>query len=241
MTLKLLHEQSNIEEKLSFRWDEPNETALGHYLADYEWKFINQWLANNNQPKRILDVACGTGRLSKLLLQKNFDVVSMDVNATGLEIFKRHHPEAQLVMSDVHSTPFADRSFDCLVAVQCFEYFNSDLFISECARLLANQGILILQSLNRNNYRRFIRKVANFIYKRPLWDNEEKYCTKELIKTLEVNGFKIEAVTGYYCIPFNRHSKSKLVRPASFFERAFYLNRFHSLSPWVLICARKQT
>ncbi|KAA3620016.1 MAG: class I SAM-dependent methyltransferase [Calditrichaeota bacterium] len=240
MTENLLNKTQDSEEKFAFHWDTSNSTALGKYLINYEWKFINRWLPINELPVRILDVGCGSGRLSKLLLKNKMDVVSMDANASALRLLKQHCPQAKTVISDAHSTPFADQSFDRLLAIQCFEYLDTNRFVRECARLLADEGILILQALNRNNYRRHIRKLANTVFNRPLWENEERFTTAELFDMLVENGFSIKAVTGYYWLPFNRHSKSHLVNSAAFLEKALFLNSFYMLSPWVLICAQKR-
>jgi SAM-dependent methyltransferase len=41
------------------------------------------------KPKKILDLACGTGRLTKIFLDKGYDVEGLDISASMLEIAKK--------------------------------------------------------------------------------------------------------------------------------------------------------
>ena len=58
---------------------------------------------------RTLDVACGTGFLTRHLAG---EVVALDQSATMLEVAAGQAPEAEVVLGDALSLPFEDRSFD---------------------------------------------------------------------------------------------------------------------------------
>lgn len=60
-------------------------------------------------PARVLDVACGTGFLTRHL---RGEVVGLDQSLRMLEVARERLPEAELVRGDALDLPFPDGSFD---------------------------------------------------------------------------------------------------------------------------------
>jgi ubiquinone/menaquinone biosynthesis C-methylase UbiE len=59
------------------------------FYFDY-FNFIKKILKRlNYKPQNILDVACGTGRLAKILLDKDYDVEGLDISESMLEIARK--------------------------------------------------------------------------------------------------------------------------------------------------------
>ncbi|MFX1464960.1 MAG: class I SAM-dependent DNA methyltransferase [Promethearchaeota archaeon] len=59
------------------------------FYIDY-FEFILKILKEINfNPKKILDLACGTGRLTKNFLDKGYDIEGLDISASMLEIAKK--------------------------------------------------------------------------------------------------------------------------------------------------------
>lgn len=61
------------------------------------------------EPGRVLDVACGTGYLTRFM---RGDVVALDQSAAMLELAGARLPGVELVRADVPPLPFEDDSFD---------------------------------------------------------------------------------------------------------------------------------
>src|SRR2546430_1394797 len=81
---------------------------------DFYWRKRAAEVAASWQPKKIVDLATGTGDLA-LALQKKLpdaEVVGVDVLPEMLELAKRKGLR-QTVVSDAMKLPFADASFDC--------------------------------------------------------------------------------------------------------------------------------
>jgi ubiquinone/menaquinone biosynthesis C-methylase UbiE len=106
----------------------------------------------NLAPGSILELACGTGRLTKLLpgvLTENATIVASDINPSMLafvqEQIKNERIKWQIV--DAVSLPFEDNSFDCIV-VQFGVMFYSDKqkAFKEAFRVLKPGGTLIFNS-----------------------------------------------------------------------------------------------
>ncbi|MFX1519105.1 MAG: class I SAM-dependent DNA methyltransferase [Promethearchaeota archaeon] len=59
------------------------------FYIDY-FEFILRILKEMNfKPKKILDLACGTGRLAKIFLDKGYDIEGLDISTNMLEIAKK--------------------------------------------------------------------------------------------------------------------------------------------------------
>jgi len=81
-------------------------------------------------PRRTLDVACGTGFLTRHLPG---EVVGLDQSESMLEEARRQAPEATFVRGDALELPFADGSFERLFT----SYFYCHLEEPERVRFLA--------------------------------------------------------------------------------------------------------
>jgi demethylmenaquinone methyltransferase/2-methoxy-6-polyprenyl-1,4-benzoquinol methylase len=82
------------------------------------------------KPGRTLDVACGTGFLTRHL---RGDVVALDQSARMLEEAHRQAPSATIVQGDAFALPFVDQAFDRVVTC----HFYGHLEPPERARFLA--------------------------------------------------------------------------------------------------------
>ena len=86
-------------------------------------------------PVRTLDVACGTGFLTRMLAG---DVTALDQSAEMLAIAREQAPDAHLVRGDALELPFADGEFDRVFT----GHFYGHLDPQERARFLAEASRL---------------------------------------------------------------------------------------------------
>lgn len=110
-------------------------------------------------PKNLLELACGTGRLTKLLpdvLPKDSKITATDINPSMLSFVKEHVKDDRIKWEivDAVSLPFEDNSFDCIV-VQFGVMFYSDRqkAFKEALRVLKPGGTFIFNAWDqiRNN------------------------------------------------------------------------------------------
>jgi demethylmenaquinone methyltransferase/2-methoxy-6-polyprenyl-1,4-benzoquinol methylase len=86
-------------------------------------------------PARTLDVACGTGFLTRHL---RGDVVGLDQSEAMVEVARRQAPNATYVVGDALRLPFGDRSFDRVFTGHFYGHLESEdreRFLAEARRL----------------------------------------------------------------------------------------------------------
>ena len=86
-------------------------------------------------PLRTLDVACGTGFLTRHLAG---EVTGLDQSAAMLELAATRVPEADLVLADALPLPFADDSFDRVFTAHFYGHLERNdraLFLAEARRV----------------------------------------------------------------------------------------------------------
>jgi demethylmenaquinone methyltransferase/2-methoxy-6-polyprenyl-1,4-benzoquinol methylase len=93
-------------------------------------------------PARVLDVACGTGYLTRHLKGR---VLGIDQSAAMLSIARGHAPRASWVRGDALALPFPDRSFDRVFVAHFYGHLLPDeraLFLGE-ARAVGTELVVV--------------------------------------------------------------------------------------------------
>ena len=120
-------------------------------LEDGHWWFVarrnlllfalRQWRNTLPEQLHLLDVGCGTGGTLDRLRPFG-SVVGLDVEALALS-FCRERGHHQLVQASATSLPFADNTFDVVVALDVLEHLPDDrTAAAEIARVLKPGGLL---------------------------------------------------------------------------------------------------
>ena len=102
-------------------WEEEVETLTGALAA--------------LPPARTLDIACGTGFLTRHLLG---EVVGLDQSATMIDEARRQAPEATFVQGDALELPFEDGSFDRIFTAHFYGHLEDEdreRFLREARRV----------------------------------------------------------------------------------------------------------
>jgi demethylmenaquinone methyltransferase/2-methoxy-6-polyprenyl-1,4-benzoquinol methylase len=117
----------------------------------------------------VLDLACGTGILSSLLINNQNDVLGVDLTLAYLEVINTKRIKMDFVNANAELLPFADNTFDCVVTSYLPKYTNLRSLIHECFRVLKFGGRIVLHDFTHpknsvyryawNNYFRIIRCI----------------------------------------------------------------------------------
>jgi SAM-dependent methyltransferase len=220
----------------AFHWDKYRNTSMSQYLLRQEQAFLNRYLKNGREPQQILDVGCGSGRMTLPLYKRGFRVTGIDMNSVALSTLRQLSDDVPIVMGDALSLPFTEGSFELAVATQFIDYVPYRPALHEFWRVLSSGGLLVFDALNRDSYRWF----AKIVSRRRLALPSANLSYRELLGALVDSGFSIESIRGYNWVPFPRTSNSRLVDVAELGERLLLLPQLSRISPKVLIAARKE-
>lgn len=151
--------------------------AVGDY--DKKEKYLDSFEQGRLLPlfgdltnKLVLDAGAGTGRLSLRLAARGAVVTALDISPAMLNILRKKNKNIRTVVGDVENMPYADASFDYIVATFVIVHLkNLTKFFDEAYRVLKDSGKLFVTNINQKEAPEIITargriKVASF-YHRP--------------------------------------------------------------------------
>lgn len=89
----------------------------------------------------VLDLGAGTGKLTRVLVQRYARVIAVEPLDGMRGILERVVPEAEALPGTAERIPAADASVDGVFAAQAFHWFATDDAVSEIARVLRPGGV----------------------------------------------------------------------------------------------------
>jgi ubiquinone/menaquinone biosynthesis C-methylase UbiE len=94
-------------------------------------KALAELLRSQSRPLRILDIPCGTGRMTRFLLKQEHYVIGADVSKEMMEVAQTKVADfaafGGFYQSDAASLSFQDDSFDCVVSVRFMGHIPSNV------------------------------------------------------------------------------------------------------------------
>jgi len=140
-----------------------NWTTFG---KDRFWK--HKILEQLSTEKTVLDLACGTGILTKQIAEKipNAKIIGVDITKNYLEKAKERlvlYQNISFVNQDAEKLNLGGK-FDCITASYLPKYCISDVLIKNCIEHLNVGGKIILHDFTYPK-NRFIQKLWNFYFK----------------------------------------------------------------------------
>ena len=125
-----------------------------------KWKIISRY---NFRGKKVLDVGCGTGIITKEI-SKITEVVGIDSSKEMVKIAK--NKGINCIVSSALNLPFKNKSFDVVVSttvLQDIKREDWDVFISEVNRVTKRDAIISL--LKRNKKSEELKKMFSKYFK----------------------------------------------------------------------------
>lgn len=155
----------------------------------------------------VLDLGCGTGGITRILADKDFDMVGVDISPEMLSVAQSlQNPDADKKKKDILYICQDMRNFELYGTVQaayssfdCFNYLNSSIELEHVFALLRNYiepgGVLVFDVNTAYRYEKIFAD-NNFVYEfgndMLVWQNEyspsRKLCNFYLTLFREENG-----------------------------------------------------
>ena len=155
----------------------PKYDFLNHFLSfgiDVSWRKKLVALLSERHPRRILDVATGTGDVAIALASLNPEkIVGIDISDKMLDIARKKVTEKGLQktisfkQSDAERIPFSDGSFDAVtVAFGVRNYEDLPKGLSEMKRVLCPGGTMMILEFSHpatEPFNQFYRFYSRFV------------------------------------------------------------------------------
>ncbi len=158
-----------------------NPFVLGSY------KFLQDYLEDRSQGKKILDYGCGTGIHLSWLAKTSKEVVGIDLSSKALEMAREKikteslSNKAKVMIIDCEKMEFPDSSFDIIFDGGTFSSLDLNKALPGLAKALKSEGFLIgIETLGHNPLTNLKRKLNKLIGKRTKWAAEHIFKMEDL-------------------------------------------------------------
>jgi SAM-dependent methyltransferase len=139
------------------------------------------WLVDNlhiEPGRRVVDLAAGTGKLTRLLTPTGADLIAAEPVAGMRATFRRFSPEVPVIASTAEQLAFRDASVNAVTVAQAFHWFDHDRAIAELARVLCPGGCvgLIWNARDRSvDWVDQVWGIMDRVEKRAPWRNHDEW------------------------------------------------------------------
>ncbi|AMO20880.1 bifunctional demethylmenaquinone methyltransferase/2-methoxy-6-polyprenyl-1,4-benzoquinol methylase UbiE [Flavobacterium columnare] len=141
---------SKMFDTISHEYDSLNRVIS--FGIDVQWRKKIVQLVGSIQPKKVLDIATGTGDLAILMKDTQAEkIIGLDISAgmlaVGQEKIRKKNlsNQIELVLGDSENIPFEDNSFDAItVSFGIRNFENLEKGLSEILRVLKPGGIFVI-------------------------------------------------------------------------------------------------
>lgn len=123
--------------------------------------------------QRVLDLAAGTGKLTRALLATGVDVVAVEPVAGMRATLATALPGVEVHDGTAERIPLADASVDAVTVAQAFHWFDAPIALAEVRRVLRVGGHLFLIWNTRDRSHDWVRAFGDLLVDGP--DMERPY------------------------------------------------------------------
>ena len=153
------------------------------------------------KPKKILELGCGGGWLSKILTEKGYNVVGIDISRSLVSNAKKINLDSntEYIAGDCAHLPFKEETFDYIIGIAILHHLSIPDTLVECARVLTPRGSLLFMEPNALNP---LMALGRKLFPSDIHtEDEQPILFRNLPDIFISNGFSINAP--YYAFPYS--------------------------------------
>jgi 2-polyprenyl-6-hydroxyphenyl methylase/3-demethylubiquinone-9 3-methyltransferase len=205
----------NIFDQLSDQWWDKQGTMKGlHAMNKPRLDYIKSHI--DLPGAKVLDVGCGGGILTEALAISKASVTGIDISASLINCAKEHAKKQKLDISYLKMAiqQMEDKFINYFELITCMELLehvdNPKQILHHCYRLLRNDGIIVISTLNRTIQSYLLGIIAaeyilNIVPKGT--HNHQKFIKPaEMTKLLKQHGFTTICIKGVGYNPITNNS-----------------------------------
>jgi ubiquinone/menaquinone biosynthesis C-methylase UbiE len=136
--------------------------------------------------RRVLDLAAGTGKMTRLLVPSGVDLVAVEPVAGMRGAFAAAVPGVEILDGTAEAIPLPDASVDAVVVAQAFHWFDREKALAEIDRVLKPSGGVALVWNRRDESVPWVAEMSRIIH----WN-------RGLIP--QYDGFELDGFTTWTC------------------------------------------
>ena len=98
------------------------------------------------QPKRIIDLGCGTGYAIKLIkssARHTFDYLGFDICLESLARARLYNPDLQFIQKDLLQNPFHAEPGDLIICLEVIEHFEHPIALLAVIREMQAENVIL--------------------------------------------------------------------------------------------------
>jgi ubiquinone/menaquinone biosynthesis C-methylase UbiE len=168
-------------EDVAEAYDDKRFSQGGRLINDREKRAVMK-AVTPVEDRKVLEIACGTGRFTAMLAERGADIVGLDISAAMLQQGRERAQAAgvadklEYMRGDAARLPFPDNHFDTVVAMRFFHLMHEpERFIQEIRRVSREQ--IFFDTFNSSS--------ARSLYTWALPMGSRLYSNKEVRELLE--------------------------------------------------------
>lgn len=151
---------------------------------------------DRSDDKKVIDLGAGTGKFSKILVDRGISVTAVEPVAGMRAKFKELLPDQTVLDGSAEGIPLPEESCDLVIAAQAFHWFNGEKALREIHRILRPKGRLALIWNARDESIDWVSRLTEIIdpheggaprYKSGKW--KEAFRTTAQFSSLEQRSF----------------------------------------------------
>lgn len=140
---------NSVFKNVHTKYDRANDAMS--FFMHRKWKKDFVSMLNIHKVDKVLDVACGSGDITKLILEKTPNVIGCDISEEMLSIAKKKIPECVFQVEDAQQFSFDGASFDFITCVFGLRNFQEiEKSIVEMVRILKPNGTIAIMDFMPN-------------------------------------------------------------------------------------------